>query len=150
MPTVQIKANLTTGQLLKAVEQMPQEDLDRFVEQVFILRANQRAPRLSPTESELLERINQGLAAKDQQRFNQLVAKREIADLSDEENAEFLRLANLVEALNVERIKALVELARARRSTAPPPARRPPSRSPARAAARAGTRCAAPTCGRGS
>ncbi len=117
MPTVQIKAHLTTRQLLKAVEQMPQEDLDRFVEQVVMLRASQRAPRLSPAESELLERINQGLAAREQQRFDELVTQREVADLTDEENAEYLRLTGLAEALNVERVKALVELARARRST---------------------------------
>jgi len=117
MPTVQIKAQLTTRQLLKAVAQMPQEDLDRFAEQVAVLRANQRAPRLSPAESGLLERINQGLAAREQERFDELVAKREIEDLGEDENAEYLRLTTLIEALNVERIKALVELARARRST---------------------------------
>ncbi len=117
MPTVQIKAQLTIRQLLNAVEQMPQEDLDRFVEQVVMLRADHRAPRLSPAESELLERINQGLAARDQQRFDELVTRREVADLTDEENADYLRLIGLAEALNVERIKALVELARARRST---------------------------------
>ncbi len=117
MPTVQIKAHLTIRQLMKAVEQMPQEDLDRFVEQVVVLRANQRAPRLSRVESELLERINQGLAEQDQRRFDELVARHEAKDLAQDENAEFLRLATLSEALNVERMRALAELARIRRST---------------------------------
>ncbi len=117
MPTVQIKAHLTTQQLLKAVEQMPQEDLDRFVEQVVALRASQRAPRLSQAESKLLRRVNQGLAEQDQRRFAELVARRETEDLTQHENAEFLRLATLSEALNVERMKALAELARIRRST---------------------------------
>jgi len=117
MPMIQIEANLTAGQLLKAVEQMPQEDLDRFVEQVVVLRARQRAPRLSQAESELLEKINQGLTAQDQHRYDELVAKRETEDLTEVENAEFLRLTNLLEALNVERMEALAELARIRRST---------------------------------
>ncbi len=117
MPTVQIKAHLSTQQLLTAVEQMPQEDLDRFVEQVVVLRASQRAPRLSQAESKLLKKINQGLAEQDQQRFNELVASRETEDLTQDANAEFLRLAKLSEALNVERMKALAELARIRRST---------------------------------
>ena len=43
MPVLQIEAQLTTGQLLKAVEQMPQPELDRFVERVVALRARQRA-----------------------------------------------------------------------------------------------------------
>ena len=63
MPMVQIKAHLTLGQLLKAAEQMPQEDLDRFVEQLVLLRASQRAPRLSQAESELLGKINQAGSA---------------------------------------------------------------------------------------
>ena len=117
MPTVQIKAHLTIAQLLKAVEQMSREDLDRFFEQVLLLRANQRSPRLSRAESELLDKINQGLAKLDQQRLNELVARREAEDLTPDENAEFLRLADLSEALNVERMKALAELARARGST---------------------------------
>ncbi len=117
MPTIQIKAQMTTRQLLKAVEQMPQEDLDRFVEQVVALRANQRGHRLSRVESGLMKKINQGLAEQDQQRFNELIARREARDLTSEENADFLRLANLSEALNVERVRALAELARIRRTT---------------------------------
>lgn len=117
MPLIRIEADLTAGQLLKAVEQMPPEDLDRFVEQVVVLRASQRAPRLSQAEAELLEKINQGLAAQDQHRYDELVARRETEDLTPDENAEFLRLTNLFEALNVERMEALAELARIRRST---------------------------------
>jgi len=117
MSMIQVEAHLTPGQLLKAVEKMPQEDLDRFVEQVVVLRANQRAPRLSLAESELLEKINQGLTAQDQQQYDELVAKRENADLAQDENTEFLRLTNLLEAMNVERMEALAKLARIRRST---------------------------------
>ncbi len=43
MPVLQIEAQLTTGLLLKAVEQMPQPELDRFVERVVALRARHRA-----------------------------------------------------------------------------------------------------------
>ncbi len=117
MPMMQNQARLTAGQLLEAVEQMPQEALDRFVEQVVVLRASQRAPRLSRAESELLEKINRGIAAPDQRQYDELVAKREIEDLPQDENAEFLRLTNLLEGLNVERMEALAKLARIRRST---------------------------------
>ncbi len=117
MPMIQIEAQLTAGQLLKAVEQMPQEDLDRFIEQVVVLRARQRAPSLSQADSVLMERISQRLAWQDQQRYDELVSRREIEDLTEDQNAEFLRLTNLFEALNVERMEALAELARIRRST---------------------------------
>ncbi len=117
MPMTQNQARLTTGQLLKAVEQMPQDALDRFVEQVVVLRASQRAPKLTRAESELLKKINQGIAAQDQQQYDELVAKREVEDLMQDENAEFLRLTNLLEELNVERMEALAKLARIRRTT---------------------------------
>jgi len=48
-------------------------------------------PTKSQGESELLERINQGLAAQDRCRYAELVARRETEDLTDEENAEFIR-----------------------------------------------------------
>ncbi len=117
MPTLQIKAQMTTQQLLKAVEQMPREELDRFVEQIVMLRANQRARKLSRIESELMEKINRGLAEQDQQQLDDLMTRLEARDLTNDENAEYLRLAKLAEALNVERMSALAELARLRRST---------------------------------
>ncbi len=92
---------------------MPQEDLDRLVEP----RAGQRASRLSQAESELMEKISQGLDAQDQHQYDEFVAKRETEDLTQDENAEFLHLTNLLEALNVERMEALVKLARMRRTS---------------------------------
>lgn len=117
MPTIQVEAQMTAGQLLKAVKQLPRPELDSFVEQVIMLRACQRAPRLVQVETELLTKINQGLGTQDQRRFDNLVSKREIEDLTADENAEFLRMTNLLEALNVERMEALAELARIRGTT---------------------------------
>ena len=108
---IHIQANVTPGQLLKAVEQMAPEDQDRFVDEVLALRAGRRVRRLSATESELLETVNKGLDAVDRRRYDALVAQREDADLSDDENAELLRLASELEALNVERMQALSSLA---------------------------------------
>ena len=48
-------------QLLKALEQMPTDELDQFVDRVVVLRAQRRAPHLSEKESELLLKINRGL-----------------------------------------------------------------------------------------
>ncbi len=59
----------------------------------------------------------QGLAEQDQRRFDELIATLEVRDLTPDEKAEYLRLAKLSEELNVERIRALAELARSRRLT---------------------------------
>ncbi len=117
MPVVHVEANLTTSQLLKAVEQMPQEELSEFVNQVMILRAHQAVPRLSQEESELMVKINRGLDAAAQRRYDELVAKRDIEDPTADENAQFLALAKRSEALDAERMKALAELAKLRNRT---------------------------------
>ncbi len=117
MPMTQPDGQLTAGQLLKAVGQMPPAELDRFVEQVVVLRASQRAPRLSQAEAEQLAKINRGLDTEDQHRFDQLAAQREMQDLTEGENAELVRLAELSEMLNVERMEALAELAQLRSTT---------------------------------
>ncbi len=117
MPVVHVEANLTTSQLLKAVEQMPQEELSEFVNQVMILRAHQAVPRLSQEESELMVKINRGLDATAQRRYEELAAKREMEAPTAAENAEFLALAKRSEALDAERMKALAELAKLRNRT---------------------------------
>lgn len=96
---------------------MAPAELDRFVEQLVVLHASRRAPRLSQAEAELLAKINRGLDAEDQRHFDELAEKRESEDLTRKENAELLRLAELSAGLNVERMEALAELARIRRTT---------------------------------
>lgn len=101
-----------TEALLKAVEQIPQPELDAFVTQVLKLRAQRQAPSLSMSESELLLKINQGIPDQLQQRFNQLVAKRQALDLTEADYAELVQLTDRIEQLDAERIESLAELAR--------------------------------------
>ena len=117
MPAIPIEAQMTTGQLLKAVERMPQPELDRFVERVVALRASLRAPRLSQAESELLAKINEGVPAGLQSRYDELIAKRRGATLTPGEHDELLRLTEQVEALDARRVEYLAELARSRKTT---------------------------------
>jgi hypothetical protein len=114
-PLIQVEAQLTLGQLLRAVEQMPQPDLDQFVDRVVAFRAGQRAPRLSSSESELLAKINQGVPADLQSRYDALNAKRRAGTLSEAEHEELLRLVEQVEGLDTRRVEYLAELARLRK-----------------------------------
>lgn len=113
------KAPMKYGQLLKAVEQMPQSKLDEFVADVLALRARTRAPRLSRSESELLTKINRGVPADLQSRYDDLVAKRRERKISEAEYDELLRLTEEVEELDVQRVEHLTELARLRKTTVP-------------------------------
>ena len=101
-----------TAALLKAIEQIPQPELDAFVTQVWKLRAQRQTPSLSMSESELLLKINQGIPDHLQQRFNQLLAKRQAFNLTEADYTELVQLTDRIEQLGAERIESLAELAR--------------------------------------
>lgn len=116
MPTVQVEAELTTNELLRAVQQLGKNELDQFVFQVVNLHAKQQAPSLPKAESDLLRRINQGLPKELQKKYNELLEKRRAEELTPEEHKELLRLSDQVEKLEAQRVKYLAEMARLRQT----------------------------------
>ncbi|MDB9372694.1 hypothetical protein [Nodularia sphaerocarpa] len=53
MPTMKVELQLSSEDLLKAVEQLNQADLKQFISQVIALQAQRNAPGLMQQESEL-------------------------------------------------------------------------------------------------
>jgi hypothetical protein len=104
----------STEQLLKAIEQLPQPELEAFVAQVLKLRAQRQVPHLAAFESEILAKINQSIPDSLQQRFEQLVMKRQQLTITEAELTELIEITDRIEALNVERIQALAALAQLR------------------------------------
>lgn len=104
-------------QLLRAVEGLPGEELDAFVEQVLALRARRVATHLSSDEATLLLTINRPIPADIQQRYDELIGKRRAETLTTEEQAQLLQLTDHIELLNAERVFALADLARLRQTT---------------------------------
>ena len=82
MSTVQVQTELSFDELLKAVEQLSLSDLEQLMAQVIALQARRKSPGLPKDETALLLKINQGLPPHIQQRFNELVAKRQAETLS--------------------------------------------------------------------
>ncbi|MBC8143749.1 MAG: STAS/SEC14 domain-containing protein [Armatimonadetes bacterium] len=78
-------------------------------------QARQEAASLPANESELLTRINEGMPADFWTRYRDLIAKREAKLLTGEEQEELIRLSDVVEQKNAERVPHLVTLARLRR-----------------------------------
>ncbi len=74
-----------------------------------------KVSHLSRKESELLLRISQDLAPQKRQRIDELTDKMEFGSITDEEHAELLRLADEMEKLAVDRLKAVIELAKYRK-----------------------------------
>lgn len=114
MPTIHLQAQVSSEELLRAVEQLPPPELAAFTEKVLALRLRQAAPVLSQDETELLMRINQGVPADIQLRYDTLIAKRAAETLTAEEHAELLRLTDQIEQIDANRMEQLVALAQMR------------------------------------
>ena len=114
MSVVRIETELSFDTLLQAVEQLSIPDLEQLLSQVIHVQAKRKAPSLSPDETELMLKINQGLSPDMQQRFDELIAKRQAETLTPEELQEFIALTDQIEQSDAERIQCLAQLARIR------------------------------------
>jgi hypothetical protein len=115
MPIIQVEAQLSPEQLLKAVGQLSTPELDDFAERILTLRAERVAPRLPVDEAALLQQINQGLPDDLQARFDALVARRRAEVLTPQEHAELLALTEKIEQMDARRLEHLVDLSRLRK-----------------------------------
>ncbi|AFZ23416.1 hypothetical protein Cylst_1106 [Cylindrospermum stagnale PCC 7417] len=114
MSTVKVEVQLSSEELLKAVEQLSHADLEKFVSQVISLQAQRKASRLPADEAELLIKINQGIPSDIQTIYDKLITKRQAETLTTEEHRELLGLTEQMEKLQAQRIEYLAELARLR------------------------------------
>ncbi|BAZ51711.1 hypothetical protein NIES4103_43690 [Nostoc sp. NIES-4103] len=114
MSTVKLEVHLSSEELLKAVEQLSQPDLEQFVSQVIALQAQRKASNLPQAEAELLLKINQGIPSDTQKYYEELIVKRDAETLTNEEYIELLNLSGQIEQLQAKRIEYLSELARLR------------------------------------
>lgn len=110
-------SNLSTEQILSAMEQLTPAELEKLVPHVIALGAARRAPHLEPEESKLLERINEALPTELMARLCDLEAKRDNSSLSEAEAEELLTLSDRAEQVHAERLEALADLARLRGTT---------------------------------
>jgi len=117
MATIRIESQVTPDALLQAVGQLSAADLERVVAQVLRLQAQHKAASLSSRETELLLKINQGVPAVANARYQSLQSKRQAEQLTAEERRELSRLINQREKLQAQRLESLAELARLRNMT---------------------------------
>jgi len=110
-------ATFTVDELVKAAEQLPQNDLEILTAQVLSLKAKRSAPDLPENEAELLKKINQGLPDNLQKRYQDLIANKQTETLTESEHAELLDLTHQAELHEAERLKYLTELARIRETS---------------------------------
>jgi hypothetical protein len=114
MPTLHVEAELSRNDLIKAVNQLDPDELNRFVSEVLLLRAKRQGPTIPASAAQLLLRINQGLPEDLAHRHRELMAQRDATLLGQGELAELLRLTGQAEAIEADRVAALAKLARSR------------------------------------
>ncbi|OQY53974.1 MAG: STAS/SEC14 domain-containing protein [Candidatus Parabeggiatoa sp. nov. 2] len=114
MPTLQIQAQLSFNDLLRAVEQLKTSELKKWVSQVITIQAQRRATQLSHHESQRLLKINQPIKHHIQTQYEALIAKRQAETLTPDEYQELLLMTEQIERLEAQRIESLAELAQIR------------------------------------
>jgi hypothetical protein len=105
---------MSIDELVKAANQLNEADLDQLFERVVVLRAKRKSSTLSPTETELLLVINEGIPPDLHQRYQTLVEKRNAETLTEEEYQVLLDLSDRIEVLAAQRAAALLKLAELR------------------------------------
>jgi len=113
MPTLQVTSeiNIDLEQVLDGMAKLDTPEIEQFLSQANILLAKRKAPSLSEQEAELLEKINRGLPAKIQKRYDELTARLRLETIEPDEHQELLKLIDRIELAAAERLKHLIELA---------------------------------------
>jgi len=112
MTTVEIKTNVSFNELIKGVEQLDFEALEKFVEKVLLIRAKKFAPAHTKEESVLLAIINKPIPATLHKKFQQLEADRKAQSLSGKKQTELTKILHKIEKMNADRLEALVKLSK--------------------------------------
>lgn len=110
MPTIKLEAQLSKEDLLQAVEQLTNSEIEEFMQNLMAFRAKKIISNLSNKETELLLKINQILDEKTQENYQLLIKKRQKEELNNNEYEELLRLTESIEKYQNKRLKYLVEL----------------------------------------
>jgi hypothetical protein len=105
------EAVMSVDELLKAVDNLSESDLEHLVDRVLSVRARHRASVLTSEETVLLLEINQVVPHELHDRYQVLLEKRDDETLADAEYAELLNISNQTEHFGVKRLGALAKLA---------------------------------------
>jgi hypothetical protein len=117
MPTDVANAKVTPAQVLADMARLSARQLEIVIERAAVLRLQKRKWVMSARESELLRIINRGLNAEKSAKLEDLQQKLRAETITRREQAQLRRLADELERLAAERLKALIELAAIRKTT---------------------------------
>ncbi len=116
MTTVQFKSEVSIelDQLLTGVAQLDTPDLEQLLIQIQQVLAHRQNPSVPALELELLQKINQALREEIQQKYNDLSAKMRSQTITPEEHQDLLKLIDIVEQADGDRLQHLIQLSQLR------------------------------------
>jgi hypothetical protein len=104
---------MTQQDLLQAASQLGLQELREFSAQIAAIYQERQSAEAT-TEEPLLAIVHRSLPPQTQQRWDELLEKRDAESLTTSEYKELLQLTEEVEDLNVQRIEAISQLAQKR------------------------------------
>jgi hypothetical protein len=105
---------LSPDAVIEAAKHLTEMELDNLIRSLHAVQAQRKSRALDTDENLLLDKINNGPPVEVWQRYRQLIKKRSQEKLTGDEHAELLRLTEVAEQYQVERLEALIRLARIR------------------------------------
>src|SRR5262249_2916481 len=115
MPANSFPSKWSSDDVLKAVEDMPQQQLEELYLRLGKIRQQRHGGGLPARESALLVKINRGFPEAWWNRYHQLLQKRRAETLTRDEHRRLLRLSDQLENREASRLEALVQLANLRK-----------------------------------
>lgn len=116
MPSLELQSKIKVelNDIIQSVAQLDTPSLEEFVGQLNFLLARRKAPQLPEKEAELLLKIYQWLPPGIERQYDELTEKRHEETITPEEYETLLRLVDVVEMQQAERLKNLIELSKIR------------------------------------
>jgi len=118
METLSINYQSTNLEIaLQAIGRLSKSEFDSLLLQIKKLRIKNYPVITSKKENELLKTINSSLPATTNRIYENLLTKKQKGVLSDNEYAELLDITEQREALQEEKLRSMIELAKLRNTT---------------------------------
>ncbi|MEI6441562.1 MAG: STAS/SEC14 domain-containing protein [Nostocales cyanobacterium ELA583] len=111
MPSINVEVQLSSEQLLQAVEQLTQPHLEQFLSQLVILHTHKKAASLLKNEAKFFLKPDQDIII-DNNNYEKLIDNTEVEILTKEEYQALLYLGEQIDKLQAQRIEYMAELAK--------------------------------------
>ena len=105
---------VTAAEVVNAAQELSLPELETVIAQLIAVHARRAVEAGQIVEADLIRAIEDAIPPVLQQRYDQLKARRRSGTLTEAEHQEFLRLIDLVEQLDAQRLQHLAQLARLR------------------------------------